>query len=66
MTLPSLKPFNYDVLEGLYSSHLQFLVLQERETVQKYLSESMELSHEPTCLFNQSAVTINRRLRPSE
>lgn len=66
VTSPPCKPLNHSVLESLCCDNLQFLVSQERETAQKYLSESIMLSYEPVCLLNQSAVTINGRLRLSE
>lgn len=66
VTSPPCKPFHYNILESLYGANLYFLMSQQREARQKYLSESIMLSHESVDLFNQSAVTINGRLRLSE
>lgn len=41
MTSPSCKPFNYSILQSLFSINLQFLVSQWRENAQKYMSESI-------------------------
>lgn len=41
VTSPSCRPLNCDLLESRHSLDSQFLVSQERQTAQKYMSESI-------------------------